>query len=338
MKRALVFGCTGQDGSYLCELLLHKGYEVHGVIRRSSSFNTGRIDHIYPMLHLHYGDVTDAMRTMQIIFEVAPDELYNLAAQSHVRTSFDVPAYTAQTIAMGTLNILEALRSAGDLREKCRFYNASSSELYGNQPAPQNEDTPFAPRSPYACAKAMAHYTTVNYREAYGLFACNGILFNHESPRRGLTFVTRKITRAAARIKCGLQHVLMLGNLEARRDWGHAADYVYAMWLMLQQKTPDDYVIATGQSHSVQEFLEAVFSRLGLDWKGSVLSDDSYTRPTEVDHLQGDATKARSVLGWAPKVTFTELVAGMVDYDLQLATLEAKHGIDTREISAVASA
>lgn len=320
-KRALIFGITGQDGSYLAELLLSKGYEVHGVIRRASSFNTGRIDHIYLNLHLHHGDVTDASRVARIIATVGPCEVYNLAAQSHVRTSFDIPVYTAESVALGTLHILEALRGS-----QAKFYNASSSEVYGNSPAPQNEKTPFAPRSPYACAKAMAHYTTANYREAYGMFACNGILFNHESPRRGETFVTRKITRAATRIKMGLQHVLALGNLEAKRDWGYAGDYVHAMWAMLQEGPPDDYVIATGKSYSVQQFMEAVFARLDMKWRGCVLLETGYDRPTEVNHLCGDATKARRVLGWEPTVGFEELVGMMVDSDLELAKREARHG------------
>lgn len=329
-KRALIFGITGQDGSYLAELLIAKGYEVHGVIRRASSFNTGRIDHIYPSLRLHYGDVTDASRVARIIADVKPDEVYNLAAQSQVRTSFDIPVYTAESIALGTLHILEVLRGS-----TVKFYNASSSEVFGNSPAPQNEKTPFNPRSPYACAKAMSHHCTVNYREAYGLFACNGILFNHESPRRGETFVTRKITRAATRIKMGRQHVLALGNLEAKRDWGYAGDYVQAMWAMLQQPTPDDYVVATGQAYSVQQFMEAVFDRLDLRWRGCVLSDTNYERPTEVDCLLGDASKARAVLDWEPLVKFDDLVTMMVDSDMELAKRESRNEPQTCAVATV---
>jgi GDPmannose 4,6-dehydratase len=330
-KRALIFGITGQDGSYLAELVLTKGYEVHGVIRRASSFNTGRIDHIYPQLHLHYGDVTDASRVARIIRDVDPCELYNLAAQSQVRTSFDIPVYTAESVALGTLHILEAIRGS-----HIRFYNSSSSEVFGNAPAPQNELTPFAPRSPYACAKAMSHYATVNYREAYGVFACNGILFNHESPRRGETFVTRKITRAATRIQMGLQHVLALGNLESRRDWGFAGEYVEAMWLMLQQDRPNDYVIATGYSYSVQQFLEAAFDRLGVPWRGHLLTECGYERPTEVDCLCGDASKANKVLGWKAKIGFKELVTMMVDSDMELAKREAHNGrFDASAVCAV---
>ncbi len=328
MKRALITGVTGQDGSYLAELLLGKGYEVHGVIRRSSSFNTGRLDTIYkdphepnPQLRLIYGDLNDASSLNQVLRTVRPDEIYNLAAQSHVRVSFDIPEYTAEVTALGTLRLLEAIRETG---LTTRFYQASSSEMFGKaSEVPQREATPFHPRSPYACAKAFAFYITRNYREAYGLFACNGILFNHESPRRGETFVTRKITRAAARIKLGLQEMLYLGNLDAKRDWGYAPDYVEAMWLMLQQDTPDDYVIATGETHTVQEFVEEAFSSLGLDWKLFVKSDSRYLRPSEVDVLLGDASKARAALGWKPTVTFKELVRLMVDSDLELAERDA---------------
>jgi len=320
-KRALIFGITGQDGSYLSELLLEKGYAVHGVIRRSSSFNTGRIDHVFDQLHLHYGDITDASSTARLIHDIAPNEIYNLAAQSHVRTSFDIPVYTAHTIALGTLHILEAIRGT-----QTRLYNGSSSEIYGNAPAPQNEETPFQPRSPYACAKVMAHHATVNYREAYGLFACNGILFNHESPRRGETFVTRKITRAATRIAMGLQHILTLGNCDAQRDWGFAGDYVRAMWMMLQLNNPEDFVIATGETHSVQDFLEDVCVEAQIDWQKHVRHDAKYNRPTEVDCLQGDATKARTRLNWMPRVSYRELVKMMVKSDMQLARQEAANG------------
>jgi GDPmannose 4,6-dehydratase len=326
-KRALITGLTGQDGSYLAELLLEKGYEVHGLIRRSSSFNTGRIDHIYRDFHdagvrlmLHYGDVTDATSVRSVVEQVQPDEVYNLAAQSHVWVSFDQPEYTAEVAAMGTLRLLDALRPLGN---QVRYYQAASSEMFGRvAEIPQTERTPFRPRSPYACAKVFAYYQTINYREAYGLFACNGILFNHESPRRGETFVTRKITRAATRIKLGLQEKLYLGNLSARRDWGYAPDYVEAMWLMLQQEEPDDYVIATGEAHSVQEFLEGVFTKLGLDWREHVVIDRRYFRPTEVDLLIGDASKARAQLGWKPRVDFGELLDIMVEHDLRLARQE----------------
>src|SRR5438093_1699045 len=320
MKKALVTGITGQDGSYLTELLLSKGYTVHGIIRRSSSFNTGRIDHIYqdphdsnPRLRLVYGDLNDASSLNKIIRTIAPDEIYNLGAQSHVRVSFDIPEYTGEITGLGAVRLLEAIRESG---VKTRFYNASSSEMFGNAPAPQNEQTPFLPRSPYAAAKVYAHWMTVNYREGYGLFACNGILFNHESPRRGETFVTRKVTKAAARIKLGRQDKLFLGNLDARRDWGYAPDYVQAMWLMLQQDRPDDYVVATGESHSVSEFLDEAFGYLDLDWNDYVSIDPRYYRPTEVDVLQGDASKARERLGWSPAVQFKRLVRLMVDADL----------------------
>jgi GDPmannose 4,6-dehydratase len=326
MKKALITGVTGQDGSYLVELLLQKGYEVWGIIRRSSSFHTGRIDHLYkdphekPRLKLLYGDLTDGGNLSSIINDVHPDEVYNLGAQSHVRVSFDMPIYTVNTDALGTLRLLEAVRSSG---KPIKFYQASSSEMYGKVvEIPQTEKTPFYPRSPYGCAKVYSFWQTVNYREAYGLFACNGILFNHESPRRGETFVTRKITRAATRIKLGLQDKLYLGNLDAKRDWGYAKDFVETMWLMLQQEESDDYVIATGQSHSVREFLDEVFGYLGLDWHKYVEIDPRYYRPTEVDCLQGDPSKAKKVLGWQPKVIFKELARLMTDADMKLAENE----------------
>ncbi len=331
MKRALITGITGQDGSYLAELLLAKGYEVHGVVRRSSSFNTERIDHIYRdphesdvRLRLHYGDLNDGSSLQSIIAEVRPDEVYNLGAQSHVRVSFDIPEYTGEVTALGSIRLLEAIRKMG---VACRFYQASSSELYGKVvETPQRETTPFHPRSPYAAAKAYAFYVTLNYREAYGMYAVNGILFNHESERRGETFVTRKITRAVGRIKHGLQRDLYLGNLDAKRDWGHAEDYVEAMWLMLQQETPDDFVIGTGETHSVREFLEIAFSRVGLDYKDFVKIDQRYFRPAEVDLLLSDPSKAKRVLGWKPKVTFPDLVARMVDSDVELAAREKRAG------------
>jgi GDPmannose 4,6-dehydratase len=319
LKRALITGITGQDGSYLAELLLSKGYEVYGVIRRSSSFNTERLDTVYQdphspnyRLRLVYGDLDDASSVNQILRTAKPDEIYNLGAQSHVRVSFDIPEYTAETVALGTLRLLEGLRELG---ARCRFYQASSSEMFGSSPPPQNERTPLQPRSPYACAKVFAHHLCQNYRDAYGLFISCGILFNHESPRRGIPFVTRKITRAAARIKHGLDSKLYLGNLDARRDWGFAGDYVEAMWLMLQQERPDDYVVATGESHSVREVLDIAFSTLDLDWKAHVEIDPRYLRPTEVDHLLGDASKARQRLGWQPKVRFRELIEMMVRSD-----------------------
>lgn len=328
MKRALITGITGQDGSYLAELLLRKGYEVYGIIRRSSSFNTARIDHIYQdphepdsRLRLVYGDLNDGSSLNKILREIQPGEIYNLGAQSHVRVSFDIPEYTGEITALGTTRLLEAIRETG-LRPK--FYQASSSELFGlAQEVPQKETTPFYPRSPYACAKAYAFYMVRNYREAYGLFACNGILFNHESPRRGETFVSRKITRAATRIKLGLQDKLYLGNLEARRDWGYAPEYVEVMWAMLQQDRPDDYVVATGEAHSVREFVEEAFALLGLDWRKYVEKDPRYYRPTEVDCLIGDASKAKKQLGWTPRVKFQELVRIMVEADLELARQEA---------------
>jgi len=321
VKKAFITGITGQDGSYLAEFLLNKGYEVYGLVRRASSFNTGRIDSIFKdphvaenKLHLVFGDLTDASSINKILKTVKPDEIYNLGAQSHVRVSFDIPEYTADSVFLGTLRLLEAIHDSGI---KTRFYQASSSEMFGKvQEVPQSEKTPFYPRSPYGVAKLAAFWITVNYREAYDMFACNGILFNHESPRRGNTFVTKKITRAAVRIKAGLQKKLYLGNLDAKRDWGFAGDYVEAMWLMLQQEKPEDYVIATGESHSVKEFLEEAFSYLGLDWKDYVEVDPRYFRPTEVEYLLGDPSKARTKLGWKPKVGFKNLVHMMIDNDM----------------------
>jgi GDPmannose 4,6-dehydratase len=326
-KKALITGITGQDGSYLTELLLAKGYEVYGIIRRSSSFNTGRIDWIYEdphvpeaRLRLIFGDLNDASSLNRILRTVQPDEIYNLGAQSHVRVSFDIPEYTGEVTGLGALRLLEAVRETG-LRPK--FYQASSSEMFGKvQEIPQRETTPFYPRSPYGAAKVYAHWVTVNYREAYGLFACSGILFNHESPRRGETFVTRKITKAAARIKLGLQQDLFLGNLDAKRDWGFAGDYVRAMWMMLQAERPDDYVIATGETHSVREVLDLAFGALDLDWKRFVKIDPRYYRPTEVDLLIGDASKARAVLGWEPKIAFHELITMMVRADVEAERLK----------------
>lgn len=320
--KALITGITGQDGSYLAEFLLSKGYEVYGIVRRSSSFNTGRIDPIYQdphepdaRLRLVYGDLNDASSLNRILRTIRPDEIYNLGAQSHVRVSFDIPEYTAEITGVGTVRLLEAIRESG-LSPK--FYQASSSEMFGKvQEIPQKETTPFYPRSPYGAAKVYAYWITVNYREAYNLFACNGILFNHESPRRGETFVSRKVTKAAARIKLGLQHELYLGNLDAKRDWGYAGDYVEAMWLMLQQPEPDDYVIASGETHSVRELLDVAFGHLGLDWHQYVKIDPRYYRPTEVDLLIGDAGKAKKKLGWTPKVSFKQLVTMMVDADLE---------------------
>ncbi len=326
MKKALITGITGQDGSYLTELLLGKGYEVYGIIRRSSSFHTGRIDHLYrdpheqPALKLIYGDLTDGGDLATVVNEIQPDEVYNLGAQSHVRVSFDMPIYTADVDALGTLRLLEAIRG---MKNHPRFYQASSSEMYGKVvETPQTEQTPFHPRSPYGCAKVYGYWQTVYYREAYDLFACNGILFNHESPRRGETFVTRKITRAATRIKLGLQKDLYLGNVDAKRDWGFAGDYVEAMWLMLQQDAPDDYVVATGENHSVREFLDEVFGHLDLDWSEYVKTDPKYFRPAEVDILLGDPGKAKKELGWQPKVTFKELAQMMTDADMKLAEQE----------------
>ena len=321
MKRALITGITGQDGSYLAEQLLEKGYEVHGLIRRSSSFNTERIDPIYKDRHeedvklfLHYADLTESSRLVRVMNDIDPDEVYHLGAQSHVRVSFDVPEYTSDVTGMGTVRLLEAIRDAG---VDTRFYQASSSEMYGSTPPPQGEDTPFHPRSPYAVAKVAAFWITVNYRESYGMHASNGILFNHESPRRGETFVTRKITRALARIQAGLQDKLFLGNLDALRDWGYAPDYTDAMWRMLQQDQPDDYVVATGEMHSVREFLDEAADHLGLDWSKHVEIDPRYYRPAEVDALCGDPTKARERLGWEPTVTFKELVRIMIDADVK---------------------
>ena len=326
-RKALITGITGQDGSYLAEFLLNKGYEVHGIVRRSSSFNTGRIGHLYvdphspsARLFLHYGDLVDGMGLREVLTRVQPQEVYNLGAQSHVRVSFDQPVYTVQSDALGTINLLEAIRDTG---LPIRFYQASSSEMYGKVvETPQTEKTPFYPRSPYACAKVYSFWQTVNYREAYGMFAVNGILFNHESPRRGETFVTRKITRAATRIKEGLQKKLYLGNLEAKRDWGFAGDYVEAMWMMLQHHEADDYVIATGETHSVAEFLDEVFGLLNLDWKEYVEVDPRYLRPSEVDLLLGDAGKARKQLGWRPTVTFTGLARLMTEADWAIARRE----------------
>jgi GDPmannose 4,6-dehydratase len=322
-KKALITGITGQDGSYLAEFLLAKGYEVHGIIRRASTFNTGRLEPIYSDPHskktalkLHYGDLSDASVLARLVGKIAPDEIYNLAAQSHVRVSFDSPEYTIDVTATGAVRLLEAMRETG---VKSRFYQASSSEMYGKvREVPQTENTPFYPRSPYGCAKVFGYWITVNYRESYGLHASNGILFNHESPRRGETFVTRKITRAVAHILAGLQDRLYLGNLEAKRDWGFAKEYVQAMWLMLQQDEPDDYVIATGETHSVREFLEAAFGYVGLDWRKYVETDPRYYRPAEVDLLVGDSTKARKKLGWDPKTKFSDLVKLMVDADVAL--------------------
>jgi len=326
MKKALITGITGQDGSYLAEFLLSKGYTVHGLISRSSSFNTGRIDHLYRDFHdpdarifLHYGDLSVSAQIVDLLHSIAPDEIYHLGAQSHVRVSFDMPEYTGDITGLGTLRILEAIRKTGI---KTKFYQASSSEMFGAALPPQKEDTPFRPQSPYAAAKVYAYYIVRNYRDAYNLFAANGILFNHESPRRGETFVTRKVTRAAAQIKLGLKNKLYLGNLEAKRDWGFAGDYVEAMWLMLQQENPDDYVIATGETHSVREFVEKVFSKLDLDYKKHVEVDPQYFRPTEVDVLLGDSSKARKILGWNPKVSFDQLIDMMIAADLELAKKE----------------
>lgn len=331
-KKALITGITGQDGSYLTELLLEKGYEVHGIIRRSSSFNTERIDHLYQDPHientrlfLHYGDLSDSSNICRILEKVAPDEIYNLGAQSHVRVSFDTPEYTADVTGLGTIRLLDAIR---DTQIKTKFYQASSSELYGKvQEVPQKETTPFYPRSPYACAKAYSYYITVNYRESYDMFACNGILFNHESPRRGETFVTRKITKALAKIIAGKQDKLYLGNLDSKRDWGYAKDYVEAMWLMLQQEEADDYVVATGETYSVKDFLAEAFSIVNLDWQKYVEIDSKYFRPAEVDLLIGDASKAKAKLGWQPKTSFKELVKIMVEADLAVEGVDIKQSI-----------
>jgi GDPmannose 4,6-dehydratase len=326
MKKALITGITGQDGSYLAEFLLDKGYEIHGLIRRASTFNTERIDHLYRDFHdpearvyLHYGDLSISGQLTDLLHEIRPDEIYHLGAQSHVRVSFDMPEYTGDVTGLGTLRLLEAIRKTGI---QARFYQASSSEMFGAAPPPQSEATPFQPQSPYAAAKVYAYHVVRNYRNAYRIFAGNGILFNHESPRRGETFVTRKITRAATRIKLGLQEKLYLGNLDAKRDWGFAGDYVEAMWLMLQQERPDDYVIATGETHSVREFAERVFAKLGLDYQRHVAIDPRYFRPTEVDVLLGDATKARKVLGWQPRIGFEKLIDMMIAADLETAEKE----------------
>lgn len=329
MKRALVTGITGQDGSYLAEFLLNKGYEVHGLIRRASTFNTHRIDHIYvdphtpnTKLFLHYGDLSDSGQLTNLIYNIEPDEIYHLGAQSHVKVSFEMPEYTGEITALGTVRLLEAIRRSGI---KTRYYQASSSEMFGSFPPPQNEKTPFNPRSPYATAKVYAYWMTVNYRDGYNMFACNGILFNHESPRRGETFVTRKITMALARIKAGEQKKLYLGNLEAKRDWGFAPEYVECMWLILQKNKPEDYVIGTGECHSVREFLAEAFAYADMDWKEYVKVDPRYFRPTEVDCLQADITKAKKQLNWSPKITFNELVKVMVDCDFRNIGLTAKN-------------
>ena len=329
MKKALITGITGQDGSYLAELLLKKDYEVHGIIRRASTFNTSRLDSIYTdphsigtHLHLHYGDLADSVQMVKLLYDLKPDEIYNLGAQSHVRVSFDIPEYTGDVTGLSTVRLLEAVREAG-LTQDVRFYQASSSEMFGKvHEVPQRETTPFHPRSPYACAKVFAYWLTVNYREAYNLHASNGILFNHENPRRGETFVTRKITRAATRIKMGLQDALYLGNLDAKRDWGYAKEYVDVMWLMLQQDRPDDYVCATGETHTIREFCEVCFGQLDLDWKQYVKYDARYERPSEVELLIGDCSKLKKQIGWEPKVKFAELARIMVDADLELARQE----------------
>ena len=330
MKRALITGITGQDGSYLAEFLLAKGYEVHGLIRRASTFNTHRIDHLYrdphdpdARLFLHFGDLADGTGLRRVLEETRPGEVYNLGAQSHVMVSFQQPEYTADVVATGTLRLLEALRDhMKSTKAEVRLYQAGSSEMFGASPPPQNEATPFAPRSPYAVGKVAAYWYAANYREAYGMYVANGVMFNHESPRRGETFVTRKITRAVGRIKLGLQDTLYLGNLDSKRDWGFTGDFVEAMWLMLQQETPSDYVVATGDAHSVREFLDEAFDYAGLDWRKHVKEDPRYIRPTEVDHLRGDAAKAQTELGWTPKVSFTQLVRMMVDHDMELARQE----------------
>ncbi|MBD2020209.1 GDP-mannose 4,6-dehydratase [Leptolyngbya sp. FACHB-36] len=346
LKRALITGITGQDGSYLSEFLLEQGYEVHGIIRRTSTFNTDRIDHIYEDPHsegvrlfLHYGDLTDGTTLRRILEDVKPTEIYNLGAQSHVRVSFDSPEYTVDTVGTGTLRLLEAVR---DYQHRTgievRFYQAGSSEMYGLvQEVPQKETTPFYPRSPYACAKVFGHWITINYRESYNLFACNGILFNHESPRRGETFVTRKITRAVARIVAGKQKKLYLGNLDSKRDWGYAKDYVRAMWLMLQQEQPDDYVVATGETHSIREFLDVAFGYVNLNWQDHVEFDERYLRPTEVDLLIGDPAKAKQQLGWEPSVTFEQLVNLMVEADLQALGLVPLNGHSPQPIRDLAT-
>jgi GDPmannose 4,6-dehydratase len=339
MKKALITGCTGQDGSYLTELLLEKGYEVHGLKRRASSFNTDRVDHIFRDSHetgnrffLHYADLTDGSSLSSILHDLEPDEVYNLGAQSHVKVSFDVPEFTTDVVATGTLRLLQAMRLTG---VKSRVYQASSSEMFGSAPPPQNEQTVFHPRSPYACAKVFGHNITVNYRESYGIHASSGILFNHESPRRGETFVTRKITRAVAHIKLGVQKKLFLGNLDARRDWGYAPDYVRAMWLMLQQDSPDDYVVATGEAHTVREFVELAFAAVDLDWKEYVEIDPRYFRLAEVDYLLGDASKAQKVLGWEPAVTFKKLVHLMVEADMKELEALRKGGTEAMRLAAM---
>ncbi len=340
MPTALITGCTGQDGSYLTEFLLAKGYQVHGLKRRASSFNTDRLDHIYQDFHeadarflLHYADLTDGGSLATLLHELAPDEIYNLGAQSHVKVSFEVPEFTADVVALGTLRLLEAMRRTG---VRCRFYQASSSEMFGSAVPPQSETTVFHPRSPYACAKVFGHNITVNYRESYGLHASSGIMFNHESPRRGETFVTRKITRAVAHIKHGVQRKLYLGNLEARRDWGYAPDYVRAMWLMLQQERPGDFVIGTGEAHTVREFVELAFEHAGLDWKEHVEVDARYLRPAEVDYLCADASKARRMLGWEPTVTFNELVRIMVEADMKAVEARLKGGAEALQFASAA--
>jgi GDPmannose 4,6-dehydratase len=340
MRKALITGCTGQDGSYLTEFLLAKGYEVHGLKRRASSFNTERVDHIFHDLHetenrffLHYADLTDGSSLSALLHELEPDEVYNLGAQSHVKVSFEIPEFTADVVASGTLRLLEAMRLTG---VKCRFYQASSSEMFGSAPPPQSETTAFHPRSPYACAKVFGHNITVNYRESYGIHASSGILFNHESPRRGETFVTRKITRAVARIKLNVQQKLFLGNLEARRDWGYAPDYVRAMWLMLQQEKPDDFVIGTGEAHSVREFVDLAFATADLDWQKYVEIDPRYFRPAEVDYLCANTSKAQKALDWEPTVTFRELVRIMVEADLKELATRIKGGAEALQFAATA--
>lgn len=331
-KKALITGITGQDGSYLAELLLEKGYEVHGIIRRASTFNTARIDHLFSDPHeegtklfLHYGDLSDGSRLVTLLESIRPDEVYNLAAQSHVRVSFDEPEYTGNSTGLGSIRLLEAIRMVG---LDCRYYQASSSEMFGATPPPQNEDTVFYPRSPYGAAKLYSYWVTRNYREGYGMFAVNGILFNHESPRRGETFVTRKITRAVARIKAGMQDELFMGNLDAVRDWGYAPEYVEAMWMMLQHDTPDDYVVSTGTDYTVRDFLQLSFDHVGLDWQKYVKFDERYLRPTEVDALVGDSSRARNALGWVPKVLTPELAQIMVDSDIKALEAEGTHYID----------
>ncbi len=340
MKKALITGCTGQDGSYLTEFLLDKGYQVHGLKRRASSFNTERVDHLFHDFHetdnrffLHYADLTDGSSLASLLHNLEPDEIYNLGAQSHVKVSFEIPEFTANVVALGTLRMLEAMRLTGI---KSRFYQASSSEMFGSAPPPQNEETVFHPRSPYACAKVFGHNITVNYRESYGVHASSGILFNHESPRRGETFVTRKITRAVARIKHGVQKKLFLGNMDARRDWGYAPDFVRAMWLMLQQERPDDYVIGTGEAHTVREFVELAFTCANLDWHDYVEVDPRYFRPAEVDYLLADPSKAQKALGWEPNVTFRELVRLMVEADIKELEQRVKGGTGALQLAVAA--